>query len=78
LKETAQEWAALPFGLVGKGKEYIVGTWEDEYKKTKGEEGVVKSVKALISTELKIGLDSYGVLKEYLSKGKQEASKKVE
>lgn len=78
MRETAQEWAALPFGLVGKGKEYLVGTWEDEYKKTTGEDGVVKNVKALISTELKIWLDSYGVVRDYLLKGKQEASKKMD
>lgn len=66
----------LPFALAGKGREYVVGTWQDEYSKTRGG-GVVKSVKALISTELKIGMDGYAMLQEYWQKGHKEASKKV-
>lgn len=38
----------------------------------------MKSVKALISTELKIGLDGYGVLREYWQKGKKEGGKKMD
>ncbi|KAJ4303244.1 hypothetical protein N0V90_002137 [Kalmusia sp. IMI 367209] len=77
LRQTVSEYVGLPFQLAGKGKEYVVGTWQDEYSKTRGNEGVVKSVKALISTELKIGLDGYAFLVEYLHKGQKETSKKV-
>lgn len=77
LKETVSGYAALPFVLAGQGKEYVVGTWQDEYKKTKGEDGVVKNVKALISTELKIGFDGYKVVSEYLGRGQEKAGKKV-
>ena len=67
----------LPLALAGQGKEYVMGAWEDEYKQTKGRDGVVKSVLALVSTELRIGKDAYGVAREYLSKGKEEAGKKT-
>jgi hypothetical protein len=77
LKETVSGIALLPFVLAGQGKEYVLGTWEDEYKKTKGQDGVVKNVKALISTELKIGLDGYKMVSEYLGRGQEKASKKV-
>lgn len=77
LRQTVSEYVGLPLQLAGKGKEYVVGTWQDEYSKTRGNEGVVKSVKALISTELKIGLDGYALLVEYLHKGKKETTKKV-
>lgn len=76
LKETVSEYVGLPFALAGKGREYVLGTWRDEYGKTKGE-GVVRNVRALISTELKIGMDGYTVLVEYWQKGHEEARKKV-
>jgi len=78
LKQTVFDYASLPLQIAGKGKEYVFGTWQDEYKKTKGQDGVVKSVKALVSTELKFGLDAYGVVTQYLSKGKKEANKKIQ
>ncbi|KAL5406432.1 hypothetical protein PMIN06_007533 [Paraphaeosphaeria minitans] len=77
LKQTVSEYVGLPFALAGKGREYVVGTWQGEYSKTRGD-GVVKSVKALISTELKIGLDGYTLLVEYWQKGHAEASKKID
>ncbi|KAJ4346499.1 uncharacterized protein N0V89_010428 [Didymosphaeria variabile] len=76
LKQTVSDIVGLPFALAGKGREYVVGTWQDEYSKTRGD-GVVKNVKALISTELKIGLDGYTMLVEYWQKGHKEASKKI-
>lgn len=78
LKETVSGYALLPFVLAGQGKEYVLGTWQDEYKKTQGKDGVVKNVKALISTELKIGFDGYKMVSEYLGRGQEKASKKVD
>jgi hypothetical protein len=78
LKETVQAYAFAPLKLAGQGKEYVLGTYQDEYSKTKGQDGVVKNVKAFISTELKIGLDGYKLLSEYLGQRKQQASKKVD
>jgi len=77
LKETVSNYALAPVALIGQGKQYVLGTWEDEYKKTGGQEGVVRSVKALISTELKIGSDSYKYVSEYLGQKKQAAAKKT-
>jgi hypothetical protein len=78
LKQTVFDFATLPLAFAGKGKDYVFSTWQDEYSKTKGEDGVVRNVKALISTELKFGLDAYGVLTEYLRKGKKETNKKIQ
>ncbi|KAF2272211.1 uncharacterized protein EI97DRAFT_386222 [Westerdykella ornata] len=75
LKEHVQEIALAPIALIDHGKRYVVGTWRDEYSKTGGQEGVVKSVKALISTELKMGLDGYRFLSERWER-KKEASRK--
>ncbi|KAH7119050.1 CAP20-like protein [Dendryphion nanum] len=78
LMDAVQSLALLPLSIVGKGKQYVFATWEDEYKKTKGNDGLVKSAKALVSTELKIGLDGLEFVKGYLAKGKEQASKKAE
>lgn len=57
---------------------YLQGTYQDEYKKTQGPEGLIKTVKAGISTELKVAHDAFTFAVEYWNKGKQQASKKVE
>lgn len=78
LKETVSRYVGLPFQLAGKGREYVLGTWQDEYRKTKGNDGsVVKNVKALLSTEIKIGMDSYAMLVQYWKKGNKEVNKKA-
>lgn len=78
LRETVGQYVGLPLQLAGKGREYVLGTWQNEYSKTKGNDGsVVKNVRALISTELKIGMDGYAFLVEYWQKGEKKASNKV-
>lgn len=77
LKETVVQYVGFPRHLAGKGRDYLLETWQDEYRKTRGEDGMVKHVKALISTELKIGHDGYTLLLEYWNKGTKEASKKA-
>ncbi|KAF2711546.1 CAP20-like protein [Pleomassaria siparia CBS 279.74] len=78
LKETVAGLAGLPFAIIGQGRDYLLGTWADEYQKTRGDDGLVKSAKALLSTELKIGHDGYNYLLAYLGKAKKEGSKKVD
>jgi hypothetical protein len=78
LKEVVQSIALFPFVLVGEGKNYVFSTWNDEYRKTKGDDGLVKSAKALISTELKMGHDGYNLFVSYLHQGKEQAGKKVD
>ncbi|PVH92404.1 CAP20-like protein [Periconia macrospinosa] len=77
LKETVIGYVHAPLQLVGQGKEYLLSTWYDEYNKTQGQPGLVKHAKALVSTELKLGIDGYKLAKSYLWKGKKEVNKKV-
>lgn len=69
LQEKGKEYVTWPYT-------YLMGTWEDEYKKTKGE-GVVKSVKAVVSTELKVTLDAWHFLVEFLRRKGAEGKKVV-
>ncbi|CAI6335420.1 unnamed protein product [Periconia digitata] len=77
LKETVINYVHVPLQLVGQGKDYLFSTFKDEYSKTNGDDGVVKNIKALVSTELKIGQDGYQIARSYLGKGKKEVNKKV-
>ena len=68
LKEKSKQYAFWPY-------QYLMSTWEDEYNKTTGE-GYLKKVKAVVSTELKVTMDAFVWLKEFL-KAKKEEGKKV-
>ncbi|KAL6707606.1 hypothetical protein ACN47E_003956 [Coniothyrium glycines] len=57
---------------------YLASTWQDEYKKTQREDGLVKTGIVVLSTELKIVSDACDVFLKYWSQGKQTAQKKVE
>lgn len=74
VKKTAIDYATFPLRLAGEGKEYVLGTFNDEYSKTSGE-GVFKLAKATISTELKFTLDAYQVFYQYWTQSKQEGEK---
>ena len=69
LKEKGKEYAIWPY-------QYLMSTWEDEYKKTTGE-GYLKKVKAVVSTELKVTMDAFVWLKEFLKTKKAEGKKAV-
>jgi len=69
LKSKGKEYASWPYN-------YLLSTWEDEYKKTSGE-GYVKKVKAVVSTELKVTLDAYHFLLAFLIAKKEEGKKVV-
>ncbi|KAF2259476.1 hypothetical protein CC78DRAFT_524829 [Lojkania enalia] len=78
LWDRIEPYVGYPIGLLGQSKEYVMGTWQDEYRKTRGEEGVKKFVLAVVSTELKMGVDGVEFVKGFLRKGKEVGEKKVE
>lgn len=55
---------------------YVTSTWQDEYKKTQRQDGLVKTGIVVLSTELKIVSDACDVFLAYWNKGK-ETTKKV-
>jgi len=76
VKGTIIDFAFFPLRLAGSGKNYVFGTFNDEYKKTGGDDGIVKLAKATISTELKVGHDTLNLLLSYFNKGKEAAAEK--
>lgn len=78
LRQTVMDCAGLPLALATKSKDYVLGTWQDEYSKTRGNDGALKNVKALISTELKIGHDGYTLFIDFWNKRKSDANTKLE
>jgi len=77
IKGTVIDYAFFPLRLAGHGKEYVLGTFNDQYSKTDGQDGLVKLAKATISTELKFGHDAYNLLMAYWTKGKETTQKKA-
>lgn len=80
LVDTAKSYAFYPFSLAGQGRDYLFGTWEDEYNKTAKANnrgpGISTSVMAIISTQLKIVSDAAHVVGDYLGPKKDEAKAK--
>jgi len=76
VKSTVLDFAFFPLRLAAGGKEYVFGTFNDEYKKTGGDDGIVKLAKATISTELKVGHDTLNYIINYWNKGKEAAAEK--
>jgi hypothetical protein len=74
LKERVQGTIYLPVKLANDGKTYLFKTYEDEYKKTGGK-GLGTTVKAVISTELKVTADVFQWVSEFLGQKKQESGK---
>jgi hypothetical protein len=74
VKEDTTKLKELAFSPVN----YLFGTYQDEYKKTQGPEGVIKTVKASISTELKVAHDAFNFAVEYWNKGRQQAKNKAD
>ncbi|KAF2124183.1 hypothetical protein P153DRAFT_361362 [Dothidotthia symphoricarpi CBS 119687] len=66
-----KEYAFAPY-------KYLLGTWEDEYSKTRGQDGLVKTGKAVLSLELKVVSDACVAFLGYWNKGKETTQKKVE
>jgi len=57
---------------------YLKGTWEDEYSKTRGQDGLFKTGLAVLSVELKLASDAFKVFLGYWNKGKETTQKKIE
>lgn len=65
---TLKQYAFAPFN-------YLTGTYQDQYQRTRGQDGVVKFGLAVVSTELKIVQDACTVFLDYWNNS--DASKKV-
>jgi hypothetical protein len=72
LKDRMQGAVFFPVKLATDGKQYIFKTYDDEYKKTGGK-GLGTTVKAVISTELKVTADVFQWVADFLSQRKQDA-----
>jgi len=77
IQQKVQGVAGYPFAVVGKGKEYVTKTWEEEYSKSEGT-GVFKTGRAVIGTELKLGQAVIEYLRGILLKAKEEGKSVVE
>lgn len=71
IKGTLIDYAYFPFRVVGDGKNYVLDTYGQEYKKCGGD-GYVSSGKALITTSMVVTSDTLAWLSSFLSAKKEE------
>lgn len=71
IRGTVIEYALFPLRLVGDTKSYVFDTYADEHKKVHGE-GLVRSAKAMVSTELKIAFDALNYASSFFAQRKEE------
>lgn len=74
--DSAFNIANLPGKKANEAKDYVLGTWSQEYKKCGGE-GVVSGGKAMVTTSLVVTSDVLGYISSFLSKKKAETEKVV-
>jgi len=77
IQEKVQGVAGYPFVVVGKGREFVSKTWEEEYNSSQGS-GVFKTGRAVIGTELKLGAAVIEYLRQVLGKAKEEGKTIIE
>jgi len=77
IKDTAIDYAHFPIKKAGESKDWVLGTYSNEYKKCGGD-GYVAGGKALITSSLILGSDVLGWLSSFLSAKKDEAATKVQ
>jgi len=70
-----------PLSVAVQGKDYVIGTWNDEYNKTATHKsrgaGLTTSVLAIISTELKIASDFFQIVADFLGPKYEESKDKA-
>lgn len=71
IKQTAFKVAHWPFAVVGSGKDYLLSTYGDEYKKCGGD-GLIAGSKAAITSSLVISADVLSWVSSLLKAKKEE------
>ncbi|KAL8768236.1 MAG: hypothetical protein Q9209_005466 [Squamulea sp. 1 TL-2023] len=72
IKNSILELAFMPLRMASEGKDYVLSTYGNEYKKCGGN-GYIAGGKALITTGLVVTSDSLSWLADYLNQKKEEA-----
>ena len=71
IKNSVLSLAFLPLRLAGSSKDYVLSTYSGEYKKCGGD-GYIPAGKAVITTSMVVGSDSFSWLHSVLYKKKQQ------
>ncbi|KAL8740287.1 MAG: hypothetical protein Q9190_006996, partial [Brigantiaea leucoxantha] len=72
LKDTLFEYAFFPLYLVGKTRDYVLGKYDEQYKKLGGD-GYITGAKAAVTTGLVVTSESLAWAAEYVSEKKEQA-----
>lgn len=78
LKGYAFAVAGFPFKVAGQSKDYVFATYGDEYKKMQGQDGLIKSGKTVLSTELRMTSEALHAIADYLGPKKDALAAEVD
>jgi hypothetical protein len=76
IKQTAFDFAHWPFEMFGSGKDYVLKTYGEEYKKCGGD-GVIAGSKAAITSSLVLSADMLSWVSSLLKAKKEEARETI-
>lgn len=77
IKQTAVDYVNWPFKVVNDQKNYLLNTYNNEYKNCGGD-GVIAGSKALVSGSFVVASDTLSYVASLLQKAKQEGKNKAE
>jgi len=77
IQEKAKGVAGFPWRVVQEGKQFVFNTYDDELTKSEGNT-IVKQVKAVVGTEIKLTMAVFNFVLDLLKKGENEAKEVVE
>ncbi|KAI9722824.1 MAG: hypothetical protein M1828_004390 [Chrysothrix sp. TS-e1954] len=77
LKSSAFNIANFPFKIAGESRDYVTGTYQDEYTKTGGQ-GLATTGKAVVSTELRIVSEAMHAVADYIRPQKEKAQAEID
>jgi hypothetical protein len=71
--ETLKQYAFAPYN-------YVSGTYQEQYERTGGQHGLMRTGLAALSTQLQIAQDAFGLVREYwnTSETRQRVGEKLE
>lgn len=76
IRDSIFDTVFFPLRVAFQGRDYLLNTYRDEYRKTGGE-GLITTGKAILSTELKVAADFFQTVSDVLGPKKEAAKQKA-
>ena len=78
IKGTVMDYVYFPVHVAVRGRDYVFQTYNDEHGKMRGQDGLGKTAKSVVSTELRVAGDVCTAISQFVNGKKQTAKQKTE